>query len=177
MPQLSPSETFFCQGRPDGLEGGPNWGRSAGGGTEAGGAAAAAVECATPHPLFGGTMRTTKWFSYQNGPKTIHRFGLACSTIQLRGGGFERRGAHDGGAVGEQGTTTSGRRSNVFAAGLSQATPRLVAGSKLRLVGWIRVGCRDARVCELIGLGLPGGRSDRDASIFLSRTFAAKKGR
>jgi alpha/beta superfamily hydrolase len=116
----------------------------------------AAVVC-HPHPLFGGTMHNK--VVYQTA-KTIHRFGLPVLRFNFRGVGLSE-GTHDNGL---------GEERDVLAAMdfLTQEYPRvplLVAGFSFGSWVGLRAGCADARVAELIGLGLPVGDLDgRDFS-------------
>ena len=108
----------------------------------------AAVVC-HPHPLFGGTMHNK--VVYQTA-KTIHRFGLPVLRFNFRGVGLSE-GTHDNG---------TGEMSDVLAAidFLAAEYPRvslLLAGFSFGSWVGLRAGCGDARVTELIGLGLPVG--------------------
>src|ERR1700730_12609433 len=108
----------------------------------------AAVVC-HPHPLFGGTMHNK--VVYQTA-KTLHRFGLPVLRFNFRGVGASE-GAHDEGR---------GEREDVSAAldFLAEEYPGvslLLAGFSFGSWVGLRVGCKDARVSDLIGLGLPVG--------------------
>jgi len=108
----------------------------------------AAVVC-HPHPLFGGTMHNK--VVYQTA-KTIHRFGLPVVRFNFRGVGLSE-GSHDKGM---------GEKDDVlavidFLAEEFPGVPLLVAGFSFGSWVGLRAGCGDARVAELIGLGLPVG--------------------
>jgi uncharacterized protein len=111
----------------------------------------AAVVC-HPHPLFGGTMHNK--VVYQTA-KTIHRFGLPVLRFNFRGVGLSE-GTHDNG---------TGEMSDVlaaidFLAAEYPGAPLLLAGFSFGSWVGLRAGCGDARVTELIGLGLPVGNLD-----------------
>jgi len=108
----------------------------------------AAVVC-HPHPLFGGTMHNK--VVYQTA-KTIHRFGLPVVRFNFRGVGLSE-GTHD------EGTGESDDVLAVidFLAEEFPGVPLLVAGFSFGSWVGLRAGCGDARVAELIGLGLPVG--------------------
>jgi uncharacterized protein len=108
----------------------------------------AAVVC-HPHPLFGGTMHNK--VVYQTA-KTIHRFGLPVVRFNFRGVGLSE-GTHD------EGTGESADVLAVidFLAEEFPGVPLLVAGFSFGSWVGLRAGCGDARVAELIGLGLPVG--------------------
>lgn len=111
----------------------------------------AAVVC-HPHPLFAGTMHNK--VVYQTA-KALHLRGIAVLRFNFRGAGLSE-GIHDEGR---------GEREDVRAA-LNYMAQQYPA-SKLLLAGfsfgsWVglRVGCEDARVSDLIGLGVPANRSN-----------------
>jgi alpha/beta superfamily hydrolase len=106
----------------------------------------AAVVC-HPHPLFGGTMHNK--VVYQ-AAKTLHRAGLPVLRFNFRGAGLSQ-GAHDGGR-GEQDDV---RAALDFLAGRFPGVPLLVAGFSFGAWVGLRVGCEDARVTALAGLGMP----------------------
>jgi uncharacterized protein len=108
----------------------------------------AAVVC-HPHPLFGGTMHNK--VVYQTS-KTIHRFGLPVLRFNFRGAGSSE-GAHDEGR-GEQDDVSAALD---FLSAEYPGAPLLLAGFSFGSWVGLRVGCSDARVSELIGLGLPVG--------------------
>jgi alpha/beta superfamily hydrolase len=108
----------------------------------------AAVVC-HPHPLFGGTMHNK--VVYQTA-KTIHRFGLPVLRFNFRGVGLSE-GTHDKGA----GEVDDVQAAIEFLAQEYPGVPLLVAGFSFGSWVGLRAGCGDARVKELIGLGLPVG--------------------
>jgi alpha/beta superfamily hydrolase len=108
----------------------------------------AAVVC-HPHPLFGGTMHNK--VVYQ-AAKTIHRFGLPVLRFNFRGVGLSE-GTHDNG-IGEKDDVLAVID---FLAEEFPGAPLLVAGFSFGSWVGLRAGCGDARVAELIGLGLPVG--------------------
>jgi uncharacterized protein len=108
----------------------------------------AAVVC-HPHPLFGGTMHNK--VVYQTA-KTLHRFALPVVRFNFRGVGMSE-GTHDKGA----GETDDVRAVIDFLAQEYPGVPLLVAGFSFGSWVGLRAGCGDARVAELIGLGLPVG--------------------
>jgi alpha/beta superfamily hydrolase len=84
--------------------------------------------------------------------KTIHRFGLPVLRFNFRGAGSSE-GAHDEGR-GEQDDVSAALD---FLAADYPGVPLLLAGFSFGSWVGLRVGCSDARVSELIGLGLPVG--------------------
>jgi hypothetical protein len=106
----------------------------------------AAVVC-HPHPRFGGTMHNK--VVYQTA-KTLHRFGLPVLRFNFRGVG-QSEGAYDKGR-GEQDDVASALD---FLATEYSGAPLLLAGFSFGSWVGLRAGCMDARVKELIGLGLP----------------------
>jgi len=120
----------------------------------------AAVVC-HPHPLFGGTMHNK--VVYQ-AAKTIHRFGLPVARFNFRGVGLSE-GTHDKGL---------GEKDDVlavidFLAAEYPGVPLLVAGFSFGSWVGLRAGCGDARVAEVIGLGLPVGDLESRSFSFLNR--------
>src|SRR5271170_3382880 len=106
----------------------------------------AAVVC-HPHPLFAGTMHNK--VVYQTA-KALHLRGIPVLRFNFRGAGLSE-GLHDAG---------KGEQDDVRAALDYMATK--YSGGDLLLAGfsfgsWVglRVGCEDARVTDLIGLGIP----------------------
>ncbi len=120
----------------------------------------AAVVC-HPHPLFGGTMHNK--VVYQTA-KTIHRFGLPVARFNFRGVGLSE-GTHDNG-TGEEGDVLAVMD---FLAEEYPGVPLLVAGFSFGSWVGLRAGCRDARVAELIGLGLPVGDLGSRSFAYLDR--------
>ena len=108
----------------------------------------AALVC-HPHPLFGGTMHNK--VVYQTA-KTLHRFGLPVLRFNFRGVGLSE-GMHDEGR-GEQEDVSAALD---FLAAEYPGAPLLLAGFSFGSWVGLRVGCKDARVSDLIGLGLPVG--------------------
>jgi alpha/beta superfamily hydrolase len=117
-----------------------------------------AVVC-HPHPLFGGTMHNK--VVYQ-AAKTLHRFALPVVRFNFRGVGLSE-GAHDKGA----GETDDVRAVIDFLAQEYPGVPLLVAGFSFGSWVGLRAGCGDARVTELIGLGLPVDDLDRRSFDYL----------
>jgi alpha/beta superfamily hydrolase len=118
----------------------------------------AAVVC-HPHPLFGGTMHNK--VVYQTA-KTIHRLGLPVVRFNFRGVGLSE-GTHDKG-VGEIDDVLSVID---FLAAEYPGVPLLVAGFSFGSWVGLRAGCGDARVAELLGLGLPVGDLDSRSFSYL----------
>jgi uncharacterized protein len=108
----------------------------------------AAVVC-HPHPRFGGTMHNK--VVYQTA-KTLHRFGLPVLRFNFRGVG-QSEGAYDKG----RGEVDDVAAALNFLATEYSGTPLLLAGFSFGSWVGLRAGCSDARVKELIGLGLPVG--------------------
>jgi len=106
----------------------------------------AAVVC-HPHPLFGGTMHNK--VVYQTA-KTLHGAGLPVLRFNFRGVGLSQ-GAHDAGR-GEQDDV---RAALDFLAARFPRVPLLAAGFSFGAWVGLRVGCEDARVAALAGLGMP----------------------
>jgi uncharacterized protein len=120
----------------------------------------AALVC-HPHPLFGGTMHNK--VVYQTA-KTIHRFGLPVVRFNFRGVGLSE-GTYDKG-VGEKDDVLAVID---FLAGEFPGVPLLVAGFSFGSWVGLSAGCWDARVAELIGLGLPVGDLDSRSFSYLNR--------
>jgi hypothetical protein len=111
----------------------------------------ASVVC-HPHPLFGGTMHNK--VVYQ-AAKSLDALGLPVLRFNFRGTGLSE-GKHDRG---------DGERGDVHAALDFLATefpgiPLLLAGFSFGCWVGLRVGCEDARVTGLIGLGAPVNNVD-----------------
>ena len=111
----------------------------------------AAVVC-HPHPLFGGTMHNKVVY---NAAKTMDALGIPVLRFNFRGAGLSG-GAHDKGR-GEQDDVQAALD---YLAAQFPGIPLLLAGFSFGSVVGLRVGCRDARVNELIGLGIPVNSSD-----------------
>jgi alpha/beta superfamily hydrolase len=111
----------------------------------------AAVVC-HPHPLFGGTLHNK--VVYQ-AAKSLDAAGVPVLRFNFRGAGLSA-GTHDKGH-GEEGDA---KAAVDFLATEFPNTPLLVAGFSFGSWVGLRVGCADARVEELIGLGIPVNSSD-----------------
>lgn len=114
-------------------------------------AAMAAVVC-HPHPLYAGTMHNKVVF---NTAKALQRMEWPVLRFNFRGAGMSE-GQHDKGR-GEQDDV---RAALDFLAAEYPGRPLLLAGFSFGSVVGLRVGCEDARVTKLIGLGLPVNGSD-----------------
>jgi alpha/beta superfamily hydrolase len=111
----------------------------------------AAVIC-HPHPLFGGTMHNKVVY---NAAKTMDALGIPVLRFNFRGAGLSA-GEHDKGR-GEQGDVQAALD---HLAAQFPGIPLLLAGFSFGSVVGLRVGCRDPRVNELIGIGIPVDSSD-----------------
>jgi alpha/beta superfamily hydrolase len=111
----------------------------------------AAVVC-HPHPLFGGTMHNKVVFQTA---KALHNYGIPVLRFNFRGVGLSE-GAHDKG----RGERDDVRTATDYMATEFRGRPIVVAGFSFGSIVGLRVGCEDARVVELIGLGLPADHSD-----------------
>ena len=111
----------------------------------------AALVC-HPHPLFGGTMHNK--VVYQ-AAKSLDALGLPVLRFNFRGTGLSE-GKHDRGE-GERGDVRAGLD---FLAAEFPNVPILVAGFSFGCWVGLRVGCEDARVTSLIGLGAPVNNAD-----------------
>jgi alpha/beta superfamily hydrolase len=111
----------------------------------------AAVIC-HPHPLFGGTMHNKVVY---NAAKTLDASGIPVLRFNFRGAGLSA-GEHDKGR-GEEGDVQAALD---YLAAQFPGIPLLLAGFSFGSVVGLRVGCRDARVSELIGIGIPVNSSD-----------------
>jgi uncharacterized protein len=111
----------------------------------------AALVC-HPHPLFGGTMHNK--VIYQTA-KSLSALGLPVLRFNFRGAG-RSAGTHDRGR-GERGDVSAGLD---FLAAEFPGVPLLLAGFSFGSWVGLRVGCEDARVTQLIGLGAPVNDSD-----------------
>jgi len=105
-----------------------------------------------PHPLFGGTMHNK--VVYQ-AAKALHHCGAPVLRFNFRGTG-QSEGAHDNG----RGERDDVRAALDYLAAEFQGLPILLAGFSFGSSVGLRVGCQDARVQELIGLGLPVNNVD-----------------
>jgi alpha/beta superfamily hydrolase len=122
----------------------------------------AAVVC-HPHPLFGGTMHNKVVY---HAAQTLRRFGLAVLRFNFRGVGLSE-GAYDDG----RGETADVRAALDYLSAEFPQTALLAAGFSFGAAVGLRAGCKDSRVIELIGLGLPV--SDMEADYL--RTCAKPK--
>jgi uncharacterized protein len=100
-----------------------------------------------PHPLFGGTMHNKVVFQ---AAKALHRAGTTVLRFNFRGVG-ESAGVHDKGH-GEQDDV---RAAVDYLANEFPGRPIVLAGFSFGSSVGLRVGCGDARVTKVIGLGLP----------------------
>jgi uncharacterized protein len=106
----------------------------------------AALVC-HPHPLFGGTMHNK--VVYQ-AAKALHEKGAPVLRFNFRGAGLSE-GAHDKGQ-GEQADVSAALD---YLAKEFPGRPIVLAGFSFGAFVGLRVGCGDARVTQLIGMGLP----------------------
>ncbi len=111
----------------------------------------AALVC-HPHPLFGGTMHNKVVYQVA---KSLAELGLPVLRFNFRGAGASE-GKHDRG----QGEQDDVRAALDFLAEEFPGTPLLLAGFSFGCLVGLRVGCGDARVTELIGIGVPVNDSD-----------------
>jgi hypothetical protein len=111
----------------------------------------AAVVC-HPHPLHGGTLHNKVVYQVA---KTLHRLGLPVLRFNFRGAGMSE-GKHDKG----RGEGDDVRAAIDFLAETLPGVPILLAGFSFGAAVGLRVGCGDARVTELVGLGLAADNSD-----------------
>lgn len=105
-----------------------------------------------PHPLFGGTLHNKVVFQTA---KALHSHGYPVLRFNFRGAG-QSVGVHDKGR-GEAGDV---RAALDYLAQEFPAIPILLAGFSFGSWVGLKVGCEDARVLELIGLGIPLNDSD-----------------
>jgi len=119
----------------------------------------AAVVC-HPHPLFGGTMHNK--VVYQTA-KSIHRLGLPVLRFNFRGVGLSE-GTHDKGT----GETHDVLAAIDFLGAEYSGAPVLLAGFSFGSWVGLCAGCGDARVTEMIGLGLPVGNVDMRDFLYLN---------
>jgi len=110
-----------------------------------------AVVC-HPHPLFGGTMHNK--VVYQ-AAKALHEQGAPVLRFNFRGAGLSE-GKHDKGQ-GEQGDV---RAAIDYLAQEFPGRPMVLGGFSFGSSVGLRVGCADARVVQVIGLGLPVDTTD-----------------
>jgi len=110
-----------------------------------------AVVC-HPHPLFGGTLHNKVVFQTA---KTLHSRGYPVLRFNFRGAG-QSAGTHDKG----RGEADDVRIAIDYLAQEFPATAIIVAGFSFGAWVGLKVGCQDARVQEVIGLGIPVNDSD-----------------
>jgi uncharacterized protein len=113
----------------------------------------AAVVC-HPHPLFAGTMHNK--VVYQ-AAKALHLRGIPVLRFNFRGAGLSE-GTHDKG----RGEAEDVRTALNFMETEYPGSDLLLAGFSFGSWVGLRVGCGDARVTDLIGLGIPVDRSNLD---------------
>jgi alpha/beta superfamily hydrolase len=118
----------------------------------------AALVC-HPHPLFSGTMHNK--VVYQ-AARTLHKFGLPVLRFNFRGTGMSD-GTHDKG----HGEQEDVRVALDYLASEYPESPLLLAGFSFGAWVGLQVGCGDARVAELIGLGMPVGGIGARAFAYL----------
>ena len=111
----------------------------------------AALVC-HPHPLFGGTMHNKVVY---NAAKSLDALGLAVLRFNFRGTGLSE-GKHDKG-IGEREDVRAGLD---FLAAEFPNAPLLLAGFSFGCWVGLRLGCENARVKLLIGLGAPVNNVD-----------------
>jgi uncharacterized protein len=119
--------------------------------TRAGVPRLAAILC-HPHPLFCGTLHNK--VVYQ-AAKSLDAFGIPVLRFNFRGAGLSA-GEHDRG-LGERGDVQTAID---FLANEFPNSSLLVGGFSFGSWVAMHVGCADARVQELIGLGIPVNNSD-----------------
>jgi alpha/beta superfamily hydrolase len=105
-----------------------------------------------PHPLYGGTLHNKVVFQVA---KTLHRLGVPVLRFNFRGAGMSE-GKHDEG----RGERDDVRAALDFLAETFSGAPILLAGFSFGASVGLRVGCRDERVAELLGLGLAADNFD-----------------
>jgi alpha/beta superfamily hydrolase len=105
-----------------------------------------------PHPLFGGTLHNK--VVYQ-AAKALDGLGMPVLRFNFRGAGLSQ-GRHDGG----RGELDDVRQALAFLAAQFPGAPLLLAGFSFGCWVGLRVGCEDARVQRLIGIGAPVNHSD-----------------
>jgi len=120
--------------------------------TASGGSSDLAAVVCHPHPLFAGTMHNKVVYRTA---KALQRRGVPVLRFNFRGVGMSE-GSHDRGR-GEQDDV---RAAIDYMAGEFPGRRVLLAGFSFGAWLGLRVGCEDARVSAVIGLGLPVDKSD-----------------
>jgi len=115
----------------------------------------AALVC-HPHPLFGGTIHNKVVYQAS---KALHGRGIPVLRFNFRGAGLSE-GQHDHGR-GEQDDV---RAALDYLSHEFPGKPILLAGFSFGAWVGLRVGCEDARVTRLIGLGIPVDNAAVDMS-------------
>jgi uncharacterized protein len=110
-----------------------------------------AVVC-HPHPLFGGTMHNKVVFQLA---KTLHLHGAPVLRFNFRGAGLSE-GRHDRG----RGETGDVQAAIDYLATEFPGKPILLAGFSFGAYVGLLVACRDGRVKEIVGAGIPVDNSD-----------------
>lgn len=100
-----------------------------------------------PHPLFGGTLHNKVVFQTA---KALNHRGIPVLRFNFRSAGLSE-GEHDKG----RGELDDVRAAIEYLASEFPERPILVAGFSFGAWVGLRVGCEDARVEKLIGLGIP----------------------
>jgi len=110
-----------------------------------------AVVC-HPHPLYGGTLHNKVVY---RAAKALHQCGASVLRFNFRGV-EQSEGVHDRG-IGEQADV---RAALDYLSEEFPGKPVVLAGFSFGSWVGLRVGCEDARVAKLIGLGLPADNVD-----------------
>lgn len=105
-----------------------------------------------PHPLFGGTLHNKVVFQTA---KALNQHGIPVLRFNFRGAGLSE-GEHDKG----RGELEDVRAAIEYLASEFPGPPILVAGFSFGAWVGLRVGCEDARIEKLIGLGIPVANMD-----------------
>jgi hypothetical protein len=105
-----------------------------------------------PHPLYGGTMHNKVVY---RAAQALHQCGAPVLRFNFRGAGLSE-GVHDQG----RGEEDDVRAALDYLALEFPRRPILLAGFSFGSWVGLRVGCVDARVTRLIGLGLPVDNCD-----------------
>ncbi len=113
--------------------------------------ALAALVC-HPHPLYGGTLHNKVVF---HAARTLHRLGVPVLRFNFRGAGLSE-GTHDKG----RGEADDVRAALDWLAKEFPGRPLLLAGFSFGAWVGLRVGCEDARVTQVVGVGIPVNGSD-----------------